>query len=231
MQEGPLFTDPRDRREADVPRGVAIPELQEQLFQAAERLLARDGPGGLSSRAITNEAGCAKGILFNHFTDLDGFLTEFVLDRFRRSVQDAAKLPTLAGQATVAQNLTDAAASLFGSNAFALANVVMSRPSLMSRITERSADGKAPELLELERPFVVYLDAEKELGRVASDADTEAIGQALIATAHHLFMTHRAPTADLSGHLRRVIDALVAAVTPVTPPDPARRATTPQPPG
>jgi AcrR family transcriptional regulator len=197
-----------------MPRGVAIPELREQLFRAAERLLARDGPNGLSSRAITAEAGCAKGILHNHFADLDGFLAEFVLDRFRLAAQDAAKLPALAGQASVEKNLTEAAVSLFGSNALALAGVVMSRPSLMLRIREMSAQPGTPKLPDLEPVFTAYLDEEKKLGRVAAHADTEAISQALIATAHHLFIIDRTSAADLPGQLRRVVDVLVAGVTP-----------------
>jgi AcrR family transcriptional regulator len=200
-----------------MPRGVAIPELREQLFQAAERLLAREGPGSLSSRAITTEAGCAKGILHNHFADLDGFLAEFVLDRFRLAAQDAAKLPALAGQASVEKNLTEAAASLFGSNALALAGVVMSRPSLMLRISEMSAHPGTPKLPDLERAFTAYLDAEKQLGRVAAHADTETIGQVLVATAHHLFITNRANAADLPSQLRRVVDVLVAGVTSTDP--------------
>jgi AcrR family transcriptional regulator len=203
--------------EIDVPRGVAIPELREQLFQAAERLLVRDGPSGLSSRAITNEAGCAKGILHNHFTDLDGFLAEFVMDRFRLAAQDGAKVLALAGRTTVAQNLNDAAASLFGSNALALANVVMSRPSLMLRIGERAARAETLKLPDLERVFAAYLDAEKKLGRVMAHADTEAIGLALIAAAHHLFITHRASTTEPHSQMRRIVDVLVAGVTPRPP--------------
>jgi AcrR family transcriptional regulator len=200
--------------EARVPRGVAIPELKNQLFQAAERLLVRDGPAALSSRAITTEAGCAKGVLHNHFADLDDFLTEFVLDRFRLATQHAADLPAKAGQATVAHNLTDAAASLFGSNALALTTVVMSRPSLAARIHEKANHAGSPKLPDLERIVATYLNAEKELGRVAADADTEAAALALLATAHHLFITHRTSTPDPHQRLRRVVDILIAGTVP-----------------
>jgi AcrR family transcriptional regulator len=44
---------------------------REQLFGAAERVLLRDGPNGLTSRAVTAEAGCAKGVLHRHFADVD----------------------------------------------------------------------------------------------------------------------------------------------------------------
>src|SRR5580700_4660424 len=55
-------------------RGVAIPEVREQLFAAADRVLARDGPAGLTTRAVTAEAGVANGVMHRHFRDLDEFL-------------------------------------------------------------------------------------------------------------------------------------------------------------
>ena len=67
-----------------MPTGVAIRDVREQLFDAAERVLLRDGPNALTSRAVTTEAGCAKGVLHKHFADFDAFLAEFVLDRIAR---------------------------------------------------------------------------------------------------------------------------------------------------
>lgn len=65
------------------PRGVAIEGLRERLFAAAERVLARDGAAALTSRAVTEEAECAKGVLHTHFAGLDEFVAELVLYRFR----------------------------------------------------------------------------------------------------------------------------------------------------
>jgi AcrR family transcriptional regulator len=54
-----------------VPTGVALRDVREQLFGAAERVLLRDGPSALTSRAVTDEAGVAKGVLHRHFADFD----------------------------------------------------------------------------------------------------------------------------------------------------------------
>jgi len=56
-----------------MPTGVAIRDVRAQLFDAAERVLRRDGPSGLTSRAVTAEAGVAKGVLHRHFDDFDAF--------------------------------------------------------------------------------------------------------------------------------------------------------------
>ncbi|WP_197359337.1 TetR family transcriptional regulator, partial [Streptomyces clavuligerus] len=79
------------------PRGVAIPDLRARLFDAAERVLARDGAAALTSRAITEEAGCAKGVLHHRFAGLDAFVAELVLDRYARIAALAEGLPGRAG--------------------------------------------------------------------------------------------------------------------------------------
>ena len=89
-----------------MPTGVAIRDVREQLFDAAERVLLRDGPSALTSRAVTTEAGCAKGVLHRHFADFDAFLAELVLDRVARLDGQAAALRESAGTGTVAGNLT-----------------------------------------------------------------------------------------------------------------------------
>ena len=75
-----------------MPTGVAIRDAREQLFDAAERVLLRDGPNALTSRAVTTEAGCAKGVLHRHFADFDAFLAELVADRIARLEGQAAAL-------------------------------------------------------------------------------------------------------------------------------------------
>ena len=75
-----------------MPTGVALRDPRQQLFDAAERVLLRDGATALTSRAVTTEAGVAKGVLHRHFADFDAFLAELVLDRIARVEAQAAAL-------------------------------------------------------------------------------------------------------------------------------------------
>ncbi|MGH3612780.1 MAG: TetR/AcrR family transcriptional regulator [Pseudonocardia sp.] len=200
-----------------MPRGVAIPELHERLFDAAERLLVREGPAALSTRAITTEAGCAKGVLHNHFTDLDGFLTEFVLACFQTALHGVAELPTRAGHATVVDNLSEAADTLFGSPIRAAHAIVAFRPAVAARL-RHDREHHAPTLVDLERVFSAYLEAEKEHGRISATIDTSAVAFALVATVHHLLMTGRVNDMDPRGTFSRVIDTLLGADVPANPP-------------
>src|SRR5580700_4113260 len=104
---------PQRRKDGRVPTGVAIRDVRGQLFDAAERVLLRDGPGGLTSRAVTVEAGVAKGVLHRHFADFDEFLAELALDHVARSGALDADLRAAAGTGTVAGNLAAALPDVF----------------------------------------------------------------------------------------------------------------------
>ena len=193
-----------------MPRGVAIPELREQLFAAVDRLLVREGPSGLTTRAITTEAGCAKGILHNHFSGLDGFLAEYVLASLRTAQETVAKLPAQAGQATVADNLAEMASSLLRSRVLAAHTMVMFRPSVVSRLRETRRHW-SPDLSALERTIIRYLDAEKDLGRVAAAVDTSAVAIALVASLDRILMTRSTDATTAQNSLAGVVAVLVAA--------------------
>src|ERR1700689_1088580 len=95
--------------------GVAIRPPRGQLFEAAERILLRDAPAGLTSRSVTAEAGVAKGVLHRHFADFDDFLTELALDRIAAIGAQADGLQAAAGTGSVTSNLTGALTALFSS--------------------------------------------------------------------------------------------------------------------
>jgi len=194
------------------PRGVAIPGVREQLFSAADRLLVSGGPGALTTRAITSEAGVANGVLHRHFHDLDTFLAEFAADRLQAIADSAAGLPSRAGHGTITGNLTDATLALFGSSALALMNLVAARPALGTALEHVSTAGSG--LGDVEKHFAAYLEAEQKLGRIAADTDTDTLAFALLGSVHHLMMTNQAGLSDLPQRVRRIVEALAAGMRP-----------------
>ena len=103
-----------------MPTGVALRDVREQLFDAAERILLREGQQALTSRAVTAEAGVAKGVLHRHFADFDAFLADLVSDRIGRVEQQAAALRGAAGSGTVEGNLAEALTTVFSTVAVAV---------------------------------------------------------------------------------------------------------------
>ncbi|WP_242908568.1 TetR/AcrR family transcriptional regulator [Actinomadura terrae] len=169
-----------------MPTGTAIRDVREQLFAAAERVLLRDGPSALTSRAVTTEAGCAKGVLHRHFTDFDAFLAELVRDRIGRLDGQAAALHASAGTGTVAGNLTVVLADLFTSVAVAIVGLIIYRDGLRARLREDTPTG-VPLLTDATAMIASYLASERDLGRIVPDADTGALAPALVGAGHLLY--------------------------------------------
>ncbi|GII63721.1 TetR family transcriptional regulator [Sphaerisporangium krabiense] len=195
-----------------MPTGVAIRDVREQLFDAAERVLLRDGPSALTSRAVTTEAGCAKGVLHRHFDDFDGFLAEFVLDRAGRMAPQAFALLEAAGTGTVAGNLTDALTDLFDSVAVAIVPLIIFRDELRARLRRTWPSG-IPLLAEAAAMIGSYLTAERALGRLTPDADVETLAPTLIGATHHLF-ADRTGTPPQRETVVRTVNAIIAKTLP-----------------
>jgi AcrR family transcriptional regulator len=191
-----------------MPRGVAIGNAREVLFDAAERVLARQGPAGLTNRAITTEAGCAKGLLYNHFADLDEFIAQLVLRHFERVAAQAANLPAQIGTATVARNLTDAALALLGPPGPAIAAIALSRPGVSGRLRDAWRHG-APGFPVIEQSLVDYVVAELDAGRLAPGTEPRTVALAVVGVAHHLLMTGGADPRDARTVLGRLVAALL----------------------
>lgn len=199
-----------------MPTGVAIRDVREQLFDAAERVLLRDGPNALTSRAVTTEAGCAKGVLHRHFDDFDAFLAEFVLDRAGRMDSQAAALRESAGTGTVAGNLTGALTALFGSVAVAIVPLITFRDELRARL-RRAWPAGVPVLTDAAVMIASYLSAERELGRIAADADVDTLAPTLIGAGHLLFADRTAAPPE-AGAVRKMVTTVIAGVVPEPPP-------------
>jgi AcrR family transcriptional regulator len=195
-----------------MPRGTAMPSVREQLFDATDRLLRRDGPTGIATRAITDEAGVAKGILHNHFGDLDTFLAAYISDRISRLAEQAQAFRALAGQHTVIDNLTTAMVDLFGSGAASVAAVMAARPSLQAQLS-KTRSGSESVFDDLTRAIAAYLIAEKQLGRVtASDAEAETLAFTLVGATHHLFFSRGLEPVD-PNDVKRIVAGLLGSHT------------------
>ncbi|MEU0273789.1 TetR/AcrR family transcriptional regulator [Streptomyces sp. NPDC006307] len=191
-----------------MPTGVALRDPREQLFDAAERVLLRDGPNALTSRAVTTEAGCAKGVLHRHFADFDAFLAELVRDRVRRIDDQAGALRACAGSGSVTDNLTGALTGLFRSVAVSIVALVISRDELRARL-RRDGPAGVPVLAEAAAMIASYLTAERERGRVDADADVDTLAPTLIGAVHLLFADREgAPPED--GAVAKVVTAVLA---------------------
>ncbi|MER7417415.1 TetR/AcrR family transcriptional regulator [Micromonospora peucetia] len=189
-----------------MPRGIAIPEIRQQLFAAVERLIAGDGPGRLTGRAVTREAGVATGLLYAHFANFDDFLVGYAIDRTFHISGEAAGLPERAGSGTVAGNLNQAVLATPLATLLALTRLLATRPELVAKV-EAVLGGGTAGLQAVEHAIAGYLAAEQQLGRVAAGADTEALALAVVGVLHHVALTDGTDSAA-DTRIRRAVDAL-----------------------
>lgn len=196
-----------------MPTGVHLRDAREQLFEAAERVLLRDGPDALTSRAVTEEADCAKGVLHRHFADFDGFLAEFILDRAARVEERSAGLTEAVGVGTVGHNLARALDTLFGPVPVAILPLITFRDGLRIRLRQMRPGGGIAILSDATRAVSAYLTAERDLGRIAASVDVETLTLSLVGGGHLLFADRHADRPSLATVERFVAGILKDALT------------------
>jgi AcrR family transcriptional regulator len=172
-----------------LPTGVALRDIREQLFEAAQRVLVRDGPNALTSRSLTTEAGVAKGVLHRHFADFDDFLVGLAQRELARIADRGELLWAAAGIGTVATNITSALTDLFGPVLIGLVGLVIARDELRSRLRAAGSVG-LPVASEAAGIVASYLGAERVLGRIPADVDIDTLAAMLVGAAH-LFASGR----------------------------------------
>jgi AcrR family transcriptional regulator len=195
-----------------MPTGVALRDARTQLLAAGTRVLLRDGPAGITSRTVTDEAGVAKGVLYRYFADFDDFLASLVQDRINAVHAMAAELSDRAGQGTVVGNVSSALMRVFDPLGLALVRLVFTRDELRARLRAGTPSG-IPMLTEAVGALTEYLVAEQRLGRIVAGAAPAALAHALIGTGHLLFAGELGGLPDVSA-VQEVVEAIVVGAEP-----------------
>ena len=169
------------RRAAAVAAGRS---LREHLVATAERLIATHGTAGLSVRTIARAAGVADGVLYNHFADKEELLAA-ALDAHVRTTQ--ARLGSLPepGSRTVEANLRTHLA--YG---LALHRAIL--PAFTGLVGQQAVLTRFAELHDAEawrERLRDYLAAERERGRLASNALIEAAVAMLVGLCHETVLS------------------------------------------
>lgn len=190
-----------------MPTGVHLADARALLFDAAEAVLRRDGPSGLTSRAVTTEAGVAKGVVHRHFVDFDAFLAELILDRVSRLAGPAERLNGATGAGNLVDNLAEALVVVFSPLTVAEVALVITRDALRERLTNAGA-ARLPLLGAGTTLVSSYLLAEQEIGRIDATAEPAALAPTLIGALHLLFTEHQ-PASPGIGAVREVIQTVL----------------------
>jgi AcrR family transcriptional regulator len=193
-----------------MPTGIPIPDIREQLLDAAERVLLRDGPDRVTSRAVTTEAEVAKGMLHRHFPDFDALLAAMVVRHIERLDAQSAELRASAGAGALDENLASALADALDPAVSRIISLVLCRGSLLQRLRLTTPAG-IPLLAETTKMIAAYLTAERGLGRVALAVDVDTLAVMLVGGAYLLTAQD---SGAIAGHLHDLVRVTLQHIAP-----------------
>lgn len=164
-------------------------DLKNKIADAAEQVLLRNGLAKTTTKEIARAAGCSEGSLYNHFSSKEDLFVHVIRGQLKQLMRTLSSLQTMAGKDTVRLNLeqvTHAALEDFHSS-MPLIGSIFSEPGLLLRQREgfelrNEGPHRANEAVEM------YLNQEKQLGRVGEDTDSRAIADLLLGSCfQHAF--------------------------------------------
>ncbi|HEX9342152.1 MAG TPA: helix-turn-helix domain-containing protein [Actinomycetota bacterium] len=177
-----------------MPRPLAAPVLaatdgdleavREHILEATHRVIDRKGLAAASTRAIAEEAGVAGGTLYNYFDNHTQLLAKAIVWYAAKLSDPVASLPSRAGKYTVAHNLryfVRQAATVLDRLVPAFA-AAFSNSQLLEAVRREMA-GIDP-LSDPARVVERYLLAERDLGRVAPDAECRTAASIIVSLCH-----------------------------------------------
>lgn len=170
-----------------MPRGVRTEHTRDGLLDAADRIVARDGPAGLSVRSITSEAGVAVGVLYNHFDDLDELVASDVLRHLAAFAEQPGPLAGRAGASSVTRNLDEFCRTLLESPAARLLGLVIGNEAIEAKIDAAVAAGH-PDPGQIEAVLAGYLREEQAIGRVNGAIDAGEAAAVLFGAWHQIII-------------------------------------------
>jgi hypothetical protein len=110
----------------------------------------------------------------------------------------------------VAGNLTGVLTGLFSSVAVAIVALITFRDDLRARLRATTPRG-VPLLTEAGAMIACYLTAERDLGRIAADADVGTLAPTLLGASHLLFADRQGVPPE-AGAVRKVVTTVLAGV-------------------
>jgi AcrR family transcriptional regulator len=156
------------------------------ILDAAHRVIAEQGLAAASTRAIATEAQIGAGTLYNYFDDRLDLVALAILHHAHRLAQPIAAFPARAGKGTVRANLRRFATLVDA----VLVEVV---PLIAAAFADTALLERLRVAMHEDDPATIgarvvteYLQAERELGRVRSDADCEAAASVVVSLCHDL---------------------------------------------
>ncbi len=184
-----------------------------RLIAATRKVVKSAGYANATTKAIAEAAGVAEGTIYRHFPDKVALFFEAALIDNHETIQELAKLPARAGEATVAENLEGALLRLaeLRQDVLPLELALIGDPDMVRRRQAMQAPDPIPGVTSPPEAIIEYLNSEVELGRVRSDIDTRELALVLLRALFGLVLVPGGPS-PTSRTLQEDIDFFVKLI-------------------
>jgi AcrR family transcriptional regulator len=184
------------------------------LVRATTEVVAELGYPQATTRAIAARAGVSEATIYRHFPDKRALFTAALLQGHQPILEWMSDLPSRAGQATVAGNLTACLVQLAGLRDAVLPleramlddpDLARGRPPASSAMTIEAVGGPPHQLQK-------YLEAEQELGRVDPAVDASQAALVLLVILFGLAAAPTLPDQSLEETLESAVRLLIDGI-------------------
>ncbi|WP_189863789.1 TetR/AcrR family transcriptional regulator [Streptomyces poonensis] len=183
---------------------------RERILDAAADILRTRGVAHATTKEIAQATGVSEPTLYKYFPDKERLLLAVLEER----VPGLSQVTVRPGEGDVEENLTELAhaALTFYQRSIPMLGALLADPRRMAAHREAmSRHGAGPD--RAVAGFAAYLSAERDLGRIAEDADPEAAAALLIgACFQEAFLRYYAEGRDAAAAPRARAEALARAV-------------------
>ena len=158
---------------------------RDRILDAAADVMTRLGLARATTKEIARAAGCSEALLYKHFREKEEIFLGVLKNRLPNLTAMLAALPAQAGTGSVRDRLVEVVdlGVRFYAGGLAIGSSMLGDPALVRRHRDwLLARGIGPHHANL--MLADYLRAEQALGRVAAEADADAVAAMLLGASY-----------------------------------------------
>jgi AcrR family transcriptional regulator len=185
---------------------------RERILDAAATVMRERGVANTTTKAIAAQAGYSEAMLYKHFADKQELFLLLLKERMPM-VRPRLAAP---GWGDLAANLADIVEQLvdYYAELFPMSVSIFSSPDLLEQHRDGIARHGGWGPVGPVRMLTNYLDAERESGRLRTDADSTSAAQLLVGMAFHQAFLAAYQGKSSVDRSRELATAAVATVLP-----------------
>ncbi|WP_157253469.1 TetR/AcrR family transcriptional regulator [Nonomuraea typhae] len=189
---------------------------RERIIEATYQGILEYGIAGATTKRIAKLAGCSEALLYKHFSGKEELFLAVILEHMPALAPSLRRLQVSTGQGDLLANVTEfaGAAIAFYTGSAPIGSGIIGDPALLATFRGMLASQDVGPHLPI-RVLASILRAERSGGRLAPEADCDALASLLMGACYH--RGHMAHFVELpqppEDYARAIVRALLGPIT------------------